>query len=137
MHTLKASIGAAITFGALLLSPATAAMADDGDGNRVCNAYEICFRLSDASDFAINGNWMHTFWYSNKQHDQNWLYGPDWTAPSIILMDNANGFWNRDSSCDVKLWDVTSSGTWHLYADLPRGYLGNAGYNINNGHTRC
>lgn len=135
MNRLKAAILGFLLGGASLLIPAGAAYADEGDGDKLCDYTEICFRYGPASGFSINGDYMHTFYNSNWHHENEYLWGPaDHCCP--VVMDNANGFWNRDSSCRVQLWDITN-GNWYVYADLPIGYRGDAAYKINNAHTRC
>jgi hypothetical protein len=126
---------------AVFAVPAGPAYADDnGNGDHVCNQYEICFRASSADDWDYNGNYMHSFYWSNWRHGQEYLWPDPYDPripPPIVLMDNANGFWNRDSTCDVKLWDYDASYGWYTYYDLYRGFRGDVGEYRNNGHSRC
>src|ERR1700754_3286852 len=134
MRKLCTAIGAALLAAALLLAPGSPAnAADHGNGNTTCDRYEICLRDSRASDFLINGRHMHTYYWSSWNHDREYLYGE--IADSVRVMDNVSGVWNRDSSCRVQLWHY--NGNWFTYADLPLNYRGDAGYDINNAHTRC
>lgn len=124
----------AVAVGAIL-APVTPVYADNGNGNWSCDTYEICFRAGSASDWDRDFRLSKTFYYGNMQHNQEYLCDPGSTC--IVLMDSADGFWNRDSSCSVKLWDVTSGGAWYYYAQLPRNYRADVTDYRNNGHSRC
>lgn len=122
-------------------SPANAA--DDGANTATCTHTEICF-----SEFTTDYQRSHRdFWYWSSHRADGGSYRFRFKAGSNptdnYLLDRATGMWNRDSSCSVKLWDVTSGGTWYVagtYANNagrwgPLAPQGNA--NRNNGHSRC
>ncbi|CAL9491385.1 hypothetical protein SUDANB95_03224 [Actinosynnema sp. ALI-1.44] len=135
--------GAAIAaFGATLLGGAGAAQADDdgkpGSGS-ACVATEICFREVAGSDARVK-----QFWYSaNHAHVPNvhepyrWWITSTGTRGSYIL-DAANQFRNRDSSCTVYIWDMDGSGNWlRLWHQPANSASWMAIPPSNNGHSRC
>ena len=134
MSKFRAALLGAVLGATVLLAPPAAALADDGNGNSTCDYTEICLRWSSASDFSYNGNYMHTYYHSSWNHYKEYLYGQ---YGSFFVQDSVKGVWNRDSSCRVQLWDFTSYSGWYVYADLPIGYRGDAGYHQNNAHERC
>jgi hypothetical protein len=135
MRKLQAAVWGAMLGVALLLVPANAASAaDEGNGNNTCDRYEICFRAGSHSGFDVNAIQQHTYYNGSWNHSSEYLWAP-WQYPTIVVMDHVKGVWNRDSSCRIQLWDYYNG--WYVYADLPMGYRGDAGYEINNAHTRC
>jgi hypothetical protein len=137
MRKLRAIIVAAAVGLTVMLSPAAAGAVDNGNGNHTCDRYEICFRaLSSHTGFSINWDLSHSFWYSYGAHSLVTVY-KDSYAYSTQLGNRGIGFWNRDSSCRVQLLDYDTYGYEHFYADLPRDYRGDAGYQMNDAHKRC
>jgi len=127
----------ALTLIGVLIATPSAASADDGDGYYACNSGELCF-----IEYANNTTYYKHF-YNGANHwtQENctlchsaYTFHPD----SHRLMDNANSFRNRDTQCNVYVWDVDGQGNWYPYMGATPG---NATYqstsNRNNGHTRC
>jgi hypothetical protein len=138
MSRIKAAVVAAVLAAMALFAPSTPAQAyDSGNGNWTCDYYEICFNLMDASVWDTQWGIGHTFYYGNMYHDQYAECDTTGWEECTVLMDSANGFWNRDSTCSVTLWDVDGYGNWYKYGTYARGYRGNAGQYRNNGHSRC
>jgi hypothetical protein len=138
MSRIKAAIvAAAIGIAALVIPTAPAQAYDDGNGNAKCDTYEICFNFLDSSIWNTEWGIGHSFYWGSMAHNTYVMCDPTGWQECIGLMDEANGFWNRDSTCDVKLWDVDGYGTWFVYGDYGRGFRGNVGGRRNNGHSRC
>ncbi len=113
------------------------AHADNGDGNVACNTGEICFHY----DYSL-GNLRRHFWNGDMDHSNDYYWDPaNNRQSSIKLMDTAGSFWNRDTECAIKIWDVTSTGGWFVTFTAPRGWKGDlrtvGKQNRNNGHSRC
>jgi hypothetical protein len=136
---------AAAATAAVLAVPASPAQAyncctDIGDGSPNCNQYEICLRRDQEWLWDYDGYMSRDFYWGNMHHGQEtFMYDPEpWRYnPATFLMDNVVGVWNRDSTCDVKLWDYDGRTGWYTYSDVPRGWRVDWGDNRNNGHSRC
>lgn len=138
MSRIKAAIVAAVLATTALLVPAAPAHADDwGNNNWTCDYYEICFDLLPASNWDIDWGIGHAFYWGNMHHDQEVMCDTTGWQECLFMMDVVDGVWNRDSTCDVKLWDVDGYGNWYVYYDVPRGWRGDYGQSRNNGHSRC
>lgn len=137
MSRFKVAVVAALIGAAALFLPTTPAHADDwGNNNWTCDYYEICF--SGLSNSYWDQGWYvsHAFYYGSMHHGQEVLC--DAATPScMIMMDAVVGFWNRDSTCSVSLWDYDPYSGWYKYGTFPRGFRGDVGAQRNNGHSRC
>ncbi|WP_444949263.1 hypothetical protein [Micromonospora ureilytica] len=130
---------------------AQAATSDKGDGNIQCGSGEICFQYTfrgNATTAAEAGVVRH-FYNAAPNH------AGDKFSNNANLVDNIQGYRNRDTECDVKMHDVKGNGAWFIYKSLPRtnygsyylyydmgraDYSDTSNYNArdrNNGHTRC
>ena len=137
MSKIKALVFAATLAITALAAPTSPAQADSGNNNWTCDTYEICFNGLSHTSWNTSYGISHMFYYGNMHHDMEAICTEPGGISCILLMDHAVGFWNRDSSCSVTLWDVTGSGTWYSYGTFARGYRGDVGGDRNNGHSRC
>jgi hypothetical protein len=133
---LKRLLSTALASAALatvgVLSTASTAGADNGDGLSACNSGEICFyRYSGAV------LWQKHFWYTADHGSYNWWAGQ---ASNVRMQDDAVEVTNRDTQCQVRVGNRSpSTGLWtwryfpndHLRRDL--GVIRNA----NDRHERC
>jgi hypothetical protein len=102
---------------ALFALPSTAQAADHGDGKAACNSTEICFQwIWDG--FTTQTSQRH-FYGSDSYHGDDNFSQPYGGAPLITLLANAEGIYNRDSSCTVTLYMSRSYAT--AYASVARG----------------
>ncbi|MEV0004583.1 hypothetical protein AB0H28_20195 [Micromonospora sp. NPDC050980] len=110
----------------------TPAHADRGDSKTACNSGEICFQWS-YDNFSTSSYQRH-FWYSDSNHANDyWSNIPD-LYPALLMHNEAEGLWNRDSSCAVTVYDLSNYVT--PYTTFPRDFK----YSIsprNNSHKRC
>ncbi|MFC7533987.1 hypothetical protein [Actinoplanes sp. GCM10030250] len=136
---LKSAIAAGFAAGALAV-PSAALADDNGDGNEPCNYTEICFQ------YIFGNNQYGKQFYNGANHYANGAHGAYrwWDSVNdvrlgINVMDEAQGFRNRDSACTAWLWDVDGSGNWYTYHSQPKNYGSflNTGGDRNNGHSRC
>jgi hypothetical protein len=135
---IRAAVVAVVITLVALVIPASPAHADDwGNGNWTCDYYEICFNGLSQSTWNYEYGVSHMFYYGNMHHDQEAICDAPASYNCILLMDAANGFWNRDSTCSVTLWDVDGYGNWYRYGTYARGFRGDVGGYRNNGHSRC
>jgi hypothetical protein len=134
MRMLERTVVATVIVAALLAPAAPARAADVGDGRLACNRGEICFQW--LWDGFITSTWQKHFWWSNWRHDLECFCNPPPLYPVFPLRNEASGFWNRDTQCYVRLWDVDSGG-WHYYAQIPRDLMGNFADDRNDAHSRC
>ena len=122
---------------------ASPAQADDGNNDATCTYYEICF-----SEYTSDYQKSHRDFGDDSAHGYDgggakFRFKAGSAPTQNYLLDHATGFWNRDSTCKVSIWDITSGGTWYVagtYANNagrwgPLSGQGNA--SRNNGHTRC
>lgn len=113
------------------------ANADRGDGNVDCNNGEICFYY----DYSF-GSYSRQFWNADMDHSDDYYWDRANNQQSgTRLMDTAGSFWNRDTECAVKIWDITGTGGWFVTFTAPIGWKGDlrsvGKQNRNNGHSRC
>ncbi|MFF5289155.1 hypothetical protein [Paractinoplanes globisporus] len=125
---------------ALAAMPGAAQADDNGDGSTACNYTEICFQWVYNSNNLVKQFWNGANHYSNGAHGAYYFFDvPNGVRSSARVMDNAEGFRNRDSACTVWLWDVDGAGNWYTYYSQGKnsGSFTNSGANRNNGHSRC
>jgi hypothetical protein len=110
---------AATALGAALLAvPSAAQAADHGDNRAACNSTEICFQwLWDS--FTTQTMQRHFYGSDSYHGDDNFGNPPYAGAPLIKLIAEAEGIYNRDSSCAVTLY--MSRGYATAYAIVARG----------------
>jgi len=143
-HALRWSALAALFGAVLVVSPAMSAgaHADVGDGTLECVRGEICFEYTHPASHQNRAGLKH-YWYSDLNHAARRFGGNPGNGTGASLVDNIDGFWNRDTECHVYMWDITAQGTWYWFVRLnlngASGYLpfSDAHDNRNNGHTRC
>lgn len=147
MRLLFRSALASMLAAALLFPARPASAADIGDGTLGCYQGEICFTYIYVYGWVIDGSQVpygiKHFYYGDMDHSNNVFHN------GISLMDNIQGYYNFDTRCSIKMWDVLLSGAWIVYKTLPRS-TGNiyldmgmqdstsfSARDINNGHSRC
>jgi len=140
MTRITAAIVAIIIATAAQLARPAPAQADNGDWgnlNHSCDYYEICFNALSHTIWYSQWGIGHAFYWGDMSHHDELLCTSEPINASCGYMVNwVEGFWNRDSSCYVRLWDIVN-GAWTVYAQLPIGYRGDVGFERNDGHSRC
>ncbi|MCU7724316.1 hypothetical protein ODJ79_11370 [Actinoplanes sp. KI2] len=130
---IKRKLAAALVGAAVVVAVPTAAQAEDhGDGKTACNSGEICFQFS--WDGFSTSTFQRHFWYSDSNHNDDVFGNVPNGNTSLLLADNAHGFWNRDTSCSVTLYVSTSYRNG--YATIARGGKQSIS-NWNQSHKRC
>jgi hypothetical protein len=132
----KRAILAGIVAGLLtMVALASPAHADHGDNWAPCNSGEICFQL--AWDNFRTSDFQRDFWWGDWDHSDDLFENVPPGESTFPLVDGATGVWNRDTECNVLLWDWDPYiGLWG-YQVVPQGWRGNYAANRNNAHTRC
>jgi hypothetical protein len=130
---MAAVLAVAVALLGMAAAPASADSSDNGNGRVTCDRGEICFDFT-WDGFTTSTSQRH-FWYENWDHASQLYHNvPYCCFPR--LADTAGGFWNRDTQCYVRLWDIGSSG-WYWYNQFPRDYMTQLTPQINNAHSRC
>jgi len=124
----------AAALSAAVVLPATAALADDGDGNLACNSGEICYTW--------DGTYTYQKHFWNAGNDDNYVFTnvTNGVRSGYQVRDNAWGVWNRDTACNVRIVDdrgfypddvqtIYRNGGWTKLIDSVR--------NQNDRHERC
>ncbi|WP_433298171.1 hypothetical protein ACQP2F_42725 [Actinoplanes sp. CA-030573] len=118
MKLRNAIVAAALGVTGLLVAPTAAQAADHGDGKAACNSTEICFQW--IWDGFTTQQYQRHFWNSDSDHTNDYFGNlPDLPNPPVKLAANAEGIFNRDSTCTVTLY--MSTGYKTAYASVPRG----------------
>ncbi|MBL6274737.1 hypothetical protein JMF97_01010 [Micromonospora fiedleri] len=125
-------IAAAMTGAAAVAIAAAPAQADRGDSKAACNKGEICFQW--IYDNFSTSSYQRHFWYNDSNHgDDYWSNIPD-LYPAFVIKDDAEGLWNRDTTCAVTIYDLANYAT--PYTTFPRDFRA-AISPRNNSHKRC
>jgi hypothetical protein len=132
MRKVRMAMAALVGVASMML-PATAALADNGDGKAACNNTEICFQMH--WDNWQTSSFQRHFYNSDSDH-RNDIFGNVYPegSNSWYLASNANGLWNRDSQCGVTVYTETSYRTY--YISVYRGFKGQI-RSDNYSHKRC
>jgi hypothetical protein len=130
--TARAAVVAAGTalVGAAAVAVSAPASADIGDGSLNCNSGEICFYYYSTA-IAQGSNPTRHFWNPDPDHGNDTFNNRGLSG--VHFYDNARAGQNRDTVCNVYVYDWGSSGFWFY-----RGGYGNlARQDVNNAHSRC
>jgi hypothetical protein len=132
----------ALTFGSLLATPAYASddqPDDNGNGLLSCGPGEICFKRDSGGP----NSFLRHYWNSDNDHNDN-DDSKVFTDGGGPVMDNISSFLNRDTECDVNMYDVDGFGSWFVYRtvshdvnDTAYDFIGSSDNDLNNGHERC
>jgi hypothetical protein len=100
-----------------------------------CNNGEICFQLF-WDGFMTSDFQRHFYW--NDWNHSNDLAGSPSMHNAYYIVDRVQGVWNRDTECNLALYDWDAAGNPVAYTVLPQGFpMGNWGAQRNNAHSRC